>query len=52
MGERPFGDTSERGVERLICTVLTGAPWEPGVPADDGASAKKRHAGPPNPRNE
>ena len=26
-------DTSERGLERLICTTLTGAPCEPGVPA-------------------
>lgn len=23
-------DTSERGLERLICTVLTGSPCEPG----------------------
>jgi type I restriction enzyme R subunit len=27
-------DTSERGLERLICTALTGAPCEPGVPAN------------------
>ncbi len=27
-------DTSERGFERLICTALTGAPWDPGVPAN------------------
>jgi type I restriction enzyme R subunit len=28
-------DTSERGLERLICTALTGAPCDPGVvPAD------------------
>ena len=26
-------DTSERGLERLICTALTGAPCDPGVPA-------------------
>lgn len=25
-------DTSERGLERLICTALTGAPCDPGVP--------------------
>ena len=29
-------DTSERGLERLICTALTGAPCEPG-PVGDGA---------------
>ncbi len=27
-------DTSERGLERLICTALTGAPCDPGVPAN------------------
>ena len=27
-------DTSERGLERLICTALTGASCEPGVPAN------------------
>ncbi len=27
-------DTSERGLERLICTALTGAPCEPGVSAN------------------
>ncbi|MBS0328116.1 MAG: type I restriction endonuclease subunit R [Proteobacteria bacterium] len=27
-------DTSERGLERLICAALTGAPCEPGVPAN------------------
>src|SRR5438093_13612077 len=28
-------DTSERGLERLICTALTGSPCDPGaVPAD------------------
>lgn len=27
-------DTSERGLERLICTALTGAPCEPRVPAN------------------
>ncbi len=26
-------DTTERGLERLICTALTGAPCEPGAPA-------------------
>ncbi len=34
MSERPFTDTSERGLERLICTALTGAPCDPGVPAN------------------
>ena len=34
MGERPFSDTSERGLERLICTALTGAPCDPGVPGN------------------
>ena len=34
MGERPHSDTSERGLERLICTALTGAPCDPGVPAN------------------
>lgn len=24
-------DTSERGLERLICTALTGAPCDPGA---------------------
>ncbi len=27
-------DTSERGLESLVCTALTGAPCEPGVPAN------------------
>ena len=27
-------DTSERGLERLICMALTGAPCEPGVPVN------------------
>ena len=27
-------DTSERGLERLICTALTGAPCDPGAPAN------------------
>ena len=27
-------DTSERGLERVICTALTGAPCVPGVPAN------------------
>ncbi|MBW7862645.1 MAG: type I restriction endonuclease subunit R, partial [Rhodocyclaceae bacterium] len=27
-------DTSERGLERLICTALTSAPCDPGVPAN------------------
>lgn len=27
-------DTSERGLEGLICTALTGAPCDPGVPAN------------------
>ncbi len=27
-------DTSERGLERLICTALTGAPCDPRVPAN------------------
>src|SRR5437762_9174382 len=27
-------DTSERGLERLICTALTGAPCDPGVPVN------------------
>ncbi|HRQ64413.1 MAG TPA: type I restriction endonuclease subunit R [Xanthomonadaceae bacterium] len=27
-------DTSERGLERLICTALTGAPCDPGVPSN------------------
>jgi type I restriction enzyme, R subunit len=27
-------DTSERGLERLICTALTGAPCDPDVPAN------------------
>ena len=27
-------DTSERGLERLICAALTGAPCDPGVPAN------------------
>lgn len=27
-------DTSERGLERLICTALTGAPCDAGVPAN------------------
>jgi len=34
MSERPFSDTSERGLERLICTALAGAPCDPGVPAN------------------
>jgi type I restriction enzyme R subunit len=34
MSERPFSDTSERGLERLICTALTGAPCDPGVSAN------------------
>jgi len=29
-------DTSERGLERLICTVLTGAPCDPGAEAKSG----------------
>ena len=34
-------DTSERGLERLICTALTGAPCDPGsIPA---GSAHERH---------
>lgn len=28
-------DTSERGLERLICTALTGAPCDPGTPRAD-----------------
>ena len=32
----PTTDTSERGLERLICTALTGYPCEPGaVPTDE-----------------
>ena len=27
-------NTSERGLERLICTALTGAPCDLGVPAN------------------
>jgi type I restriction enzyme R subunit len=27
-------DTSERGLERLICTALTGAPCDPGTPSN------------------
>jgi type I restriction enzyme R subunit len=34
MSERPCSDTSERGLERLICTALTGAPCDPGVATD------------------
>jgi type I restriction enzyme R subunit len=34
MSERPFSDTSERGLERLICTALTGAPCDPAAPAN------------------
>ncbi len=32
-------DTSERGLERLICTYLTGAPCDPGTPANPPAPA-------------
>ncbi|MEK6776070.1 MAG: hypothetical protein AABY87_04205 [bacterium] len=28
-------DTSERGLERLICTALTGAPCDPGAELAD-----------------
>lgn len=34
MSERPFSDTSERGLERLICTALTGAPCDPELSAN------------------
>ncbi len=34
-------DTSERGLERLICAALTGAPCDPGVP---GNAAQQRPA--------
>lgn len=34
-------DTSERGLERLICTALTGAPCDPGVPS---STAQQRPA--------
>lgn len=27
-------DTSERGLERLICTALAGPPCDPGAPAN------------------
>jgi len=30
-------DTSERGLERLICTALTGAPCDPGCPGAGAA---------------
>jgi len=31
-------DTSERGLERLICTALTGAPCDPGVESGGGVA--------------
>jgi len=34
MDQRPVSDTSERGVERLICTALTGAPCDPCAPSN------------------
>ncbi|MGV8038853.1 MAG: type I restriction endonuclease subunit R [Thermoanaerobaculaceae bacterium] len=33
-------DTSERGLERLICTALTGAACEPGAPDPGGVSER------------
>ena len=33
-------DTSERGLERLICTALTGAPCDPGAVPADGCSER------------
>jgi type I restriction enzyme R subunit len=36
-------DTSERGLERLMCTALTGAPCDPGT-APAGAVAERPSA--------
>ncbi len=44
---RDCTDTSERGLERLICTALTGAPCDPGA---DNANARARAPGRPTAR--
>lgn len=37
-------DTAERGLERLICTALTRAPCDPGMPANVVQERPATHA--------
>ena len=39
-------DTSERGIERLICSALTGAPCEPGASVSDAVHQRPAAYGP------